>query len=268
MMRIEKRIKIQDMGKIVIELGGVEPTEFGKYGAKRNVMMQAPVILRGGSFDVGEIGAFTYANGNSNFRYVESIGRFCAIAPNVTIGLPEHNWRNITSHTMFDIGSNMFSDFYQYTNEYANYNLIKHNMRKNRNAKRDQMTKIGNDVWIGYGATILRGVTIGDGAVIAGEAVVTKDVPAYAIVGGNPAKIIKYRFSQQVIDKLLQIKWWEYGPEILKDIDITDIENAISIMEERSKQYPKYEGLKYEIDVLNNEIYRICQRERNLVYKF
>ena len=69
---------------------------------------------------------------------------------------------------------------------------------------------IGSDVWIGTDATILSGVTIGDGAVIAARSVVVKDVPAYGIVGGNPARLIKYRFDDQTISRLLEIAWWNW----------------------------------------------------------
>lgn len=72
---------------------------------------------------------------------------------------------------------------------------------------------IGNDVWIGNGVTVLSGVKIGDGAVIAARALVSKDVPAYAIVGGNPAKIIRYRFSKGIIKKLLKLAWWSWSDE-------------------------------------------------------
>lgn len=72
---------------------------------------------------------------------------------------------------------------------------------------------IGNDVWIGHGATILSGVTIGDGAVIGACSVVTKNVPPYAIVAGNPARIIRYRFSDEIINNLLSIKWWDWPIE-------------------------------------------------------
>lgn len=72
---------------------------------------------------------------------------------------------------------------------------------------------IGNDVWIGYEATILSGVTIGDGAIIGAKAVVTKDVPAYSVVGGVPAKEIKRRFDADTIQKLQQIKWWDWSYE-------------------------------------------------------
>lgn len=72
---------------------------------------------------------------------------------------------------------------------------------------------IGNDVWIGYNATIMGGVNIGDGAIIATNATVTKDVPPYTIVGGNPAKEIRKRFSDEIINELLQLKWWDWDIE-------------------------------------------------------
>ncbi|MCX7745839.1 MAG: Vat family streptogramin A O-acetyltransferase [Clostridia bacterium] len=74
-------------------------------------------------------------------------------------------------------------------------------------------TVIGNDVWIGYDSILMPGVKIGDGAVIAAKSVITKDVPPYAIVGGNPAKVIRKRFSDEVIEYLLQIKWWDWSIE-------------------------------------------------------
>lgn len=71
-------------------------------------------------------------------------------------------------------------------------------------------TRVGNDVWIGYGATIMPGVTIGDGAVIGSLSVVTSDVPPYAIVGGNPARVIRHRFDDATVQRLLAIRWWEW----------------------------------------------------------
>lgn len=72
---------------------------------------------------------------------------------------------------------------------------------------------VGNDVWIGYEAVIMAGVTIGDGVIIGSRAVVTKDVPAYTIVGGVPAKPLKKRFSEKTISSLLEIKWWDWSKE-------------------------------------------------------
>ena len=76
-------------------------------------------------------------------------------------------------------------------------------------------TVVGNDVWIGYGATIMPGVEIGDGAIVATATVVTKDVPPYAIVGGNPATILRYRFDDETIARLLAIRWWDWDAETI-----------------------------------------------------
>jgi acetyltransferase-like isoleucine patch superfamily enzyme len=95
---------------------------------------------------------------------------------------------------------------------------------------------IGHDVWIGNGATILSGVTIGDGAVIAARALVTKDVPAYGIVGGVPAKLIKHRFHKSKIKKLLQLQWWYWPDEKiarhLKTLCSTDIDAILKLKDE------------------------------------
>lgn len=76
---------------------------------------------------------------------------------------------------------------------------------------------IGNDVWIGANACILPGIAIGSGAIIGAGAVVTKSVPPYAIVAGNPARIIKFRFTQYLIQHLLQINWWDFPEEVIKE---------------------------------------------------
>ncbi len=74
-------------------------------------------------------------------------------------------------------------------------------------------TEIGNDVWIGYEALVMPGVKIGNGAVIASKSVVTVDVPAYSVVGGNPAKVIKYRFEESIIEALQSVAWWNWSAE-------------------------------------------------------
>ena len=88
--------------------------------------------------------------------------------------------------------------------------------------KKSGDTHIGHDVWIGSEAMILAGVSIGSGAVVAARAVVTKDVPPYAIVGGNPAKIIKYRFDEETITQLRELKWWEWTE--------SDVKNAMPLI--------------------------------------
>lgn len=122
------------------------------------------------------------------------IGRYCSIAPKVTFVL-------VNDHRTDWVTTFPFSVRCKEASEVKGYPKIRGDLI------------VGNDVWLGYGATVLSGVKIGDGAVVAANAMVVKDVPPYGIVGGNPAKLIKYRFDKEIIDELLKIKWWEW-PEV------------------------------------------------------
>lgn len=86
---------------------------------------------------------------------------------------------------------------------------------------------IGNDVWIGDKVWIKNGITVGDGAIIGACSVVTHDIPPYAIAIGNPAKILKYRFSEEIISDLLELKWWDLPDEIIKTLQYDDINKSI-----------------------------------------
>jgi virginiamycin A acetyltransferase len=128
------------------------------------------------------------------------IGNFCGIANGVVIlvgGGSEHRIDWITSYP-FNV---VFKESWHHV--------------EHPSAKGDVI--IGNDVWIGLNALILSGVRIGDGAVIGASSVVTRDVPPYAIVGGNPARVIRMRFSQDKIDQLLRIKWWNWSFEKIRE---------------------------------------------------
>lgn len=130
-----------------------------------------------------------------------NIGRFCSIADNVKIGLPNHPMTWVSTSCAFYFGRDSIpKDLAQL--EYDSF---------------PQKTIIGNDVWIGTGAIVKQGLTIGDGAVIGMGAIVTKDVPAYAVVAGAPAKVLKYRFSQETRDEMIKIKWWNMEPSELKE---------------------------------------------------
>lgn len=147
------------------------------------------------------LGDYSYIGEKSVFLNT-SIGKYCSIAGNVKCGLGNHPSRTfVSSHPIFYslnpiLSGITFADK-QYFDEYSD-------------------TIIGNDVWIGENAMIMGGVNIGDGAIIAGGATVTKDVPPYAIVGGVPAKIIKYRFEEEEINFLIKLKWWELDKTIIK----------------------------------------------------
>lgn len=96
---------------------------------------------------------------------------------------------------------------------------------------------IGNDVWIGRKSIIMPGVKIGDGAIIASYSVVTKDVPAYGVVGGNPAKLIKKRFDDELIDILLKVKWWDFEPQQLLEVMPLLCNEDLDFVKEKLLQY-------------------------------
>jgi hypothetical protein len=107
-----------------------------------------------------------------------------------------------------------------------------------------QLATIGNDVWIGHGAFISPGVTIGDGAVVAGHAVVTRDVPPYAIVGGNPAQILRMRFDLQQCAALQALAWWRFAPWQLIGIPFANIDHVLSHLRQRVPGLTPYEPAK------------------------
>lgn len=145
-----------------------------------------------------KIGRHTYV---VNARIVRSdIGSFCSIGPEVNIGgLGSHPAKWISTHPVF------YSTIKQSGKTFANKDLFGE-LKNNR---------IGSDVWIGARSLILDGIQIGSGAIVAAGSIVTKDIPPYAIVGGVPATIIKYRFSADVISSLLDWQWWLLSDEVL-----------------------------------------------------
>jgi acetyltransferase-like isoleucine patch superfamily enzyme len=129
------------------------------------------------------------------------IGKFCSIAGNLNIYLGgDHRTDWVTTYPFGNIHNNIFNKFDGTGHPKTNGDVI-----------------IGNDVWICDNVTIMSGVTIGDGAVIACNSHVVKNVEPYSIVGGNPAKLIKYRFTPEQIEKLLEIKWWNWEDEKIND---------------------------------------------------
>lgn len=147
------------------------------------------------------IGAYTYGTPKI-YRWDDrtrlSIGKHCSIAKDVSILLGgEHRTDWVSTYP--------FNRFFPEAEGIAGH----------PHSKGDVI--IGNDVWIGMGATILSGVTIGDGAVIAAHSLVSKDVPPYAIAGGNPARIIRSRFPEEVVRKLLAIAWWDWPIDKIKE---------------------------------------------------
>lgn len=156
--------------------------------------------------------------GSFDMIFNSRIGKFCSISYGVTIGPPEHDYERLSMHPFI----------------YDNYYNILKSTDLLENNKLNKKLIIGNDVWIGCNSTILRGVTIGDGAVIGANSLVKHDIPPYAIVVGNPARIIKYRFSEDIIVKLKQVQWWNWDIDKIRyykdlflnnHIELKDLEN-------------------------------------------
>lgn len=146
-----------------------------------------------------KIGKYTYNTHNIKIYYGDSgatltLGNFCSIAQNITIYLGGNHRSDWV--TTFPFG-------HIFHKEFDNFNGVGHPATKGD-------VVIGNDVWIGSDVTIMSGVTIGDGAIIANNSHIVKNIEPYSIVGGNPGKLIRYRFTPEQIEKLLQIQWWNW----------------------------------------------------------
>lgn len=195
------------------------------------------------------INAFTYLVEGG--IYNTKIGRYCSIGSNVNIGQGNHpiDWLS-TNPFQYDRTFLFKSgDKYSYKSEYEGYIADSENRRYALDSIRRPPTIIGNDVWIAHGVIILPGVKIGNGVIIGAGSVVTKDIPDYAIAVGNPARTIKYRFSNNIINQLLDIEWWNFPPwELHKaNVSFNNIDEAIN----QIKEYKKFNKLtKYNHDTL------------------
>lgn len=145
-----------------------------------------------------KVGKYTRIKPGCVFKNV-TIGKYCSFANDIMIGLGQHPTFLLSTNSVFYKSgiTDKFAKEIEYDEEPRTY--------------------IGNDVWIGNGAVIMDGVKVGDGAIVASRAVVTKDVPPYAVVGGVPAKVLKYRFSKEMIDELLDWQWWNLNDEEIKE---------------------------------------------------
>lgn len=135
-------------------------------------------------------------------QFVE-VGKFTSIAPQVTfIAGGNHNLDWFTTYPFAEEFNAIFP------------------VRGDRKGhpRKPSGIKIGNDVWIGFGSTIMDGVVVGDGAVIAANSHVIKSVPSYAIVGGNPARFVRYRFDEEIVAKLMEIRWWNWEVECISQV--------------------------------------------------
>lgn len=160
----------------------------------------------------GALGAFSYSWGRlePTFR----IGRYCSIAASVSqMGMAHPtDWASTSpfSHNPRPLGGFLA---YLQDREVKQYSIHDFDFGT-------ASITLGHDVWVGEGALIKAGVAIGDGAIVAARAIVTRTVPPYAIVGGAPARIIRYRFSEELITRMRAAEWWRFGPDVLQPLDV------------------------------------------------
>ena len=170
------------------------------------------------------LGAFSYAV--SGYYSEVSIGRYTSIGEEVQIGRSNHAMTWISTSPFFYLRERVFLVGDQFADAEL-YQAYSAPARPHAQATAFRPVTIGNDVWIGHGAFIRPGVTIGDGAVIGAMSVVTRDVPPYGVVVGNPATLKRMRLGPRTVAAMLQLQWWRYAPWQLKDIDFSEPDKAI-----------------------------------------
>lgn len=198
----------------------------GKIDLPRHTVIEAPSSLKWTQYEHSiELGAFSYQV--SGYCFAARIGRYCSFGENVQIGRQNHPMSWVSTSPAFYLGDRLFDlgSGFEGAEGYHDYKFD-----FDGPPTRAKVTRIGNDVWIGHGAYIAAGVTIGDGAVVGAHSVVTKDVPAYAVVAGNPAGIKKFRLPPQWISPLLRSRWWRFAPWQIAHLDPSDMQAFLSGM--------------------------------------
>ena len=169
----------------------------GDHSKVQNSIIDESVIIdRNNYIDSSKVGCHSYTGRNTSIIH-SKVGAFCSISWNVTIGGANHDYSRIAQHSFLYHAS----DTLRPAGCESSYDRF------------SQPVIVGNDVWIAAGAVVTRGVTIGDGSVVGANAVVTHDIPPYAVVTGAPAKVIKYRFEEEIIKELLRLQWWNWSEE-------------------------------------------------------
>lgn len=200
--------------------------------------------------------AFSYAV-RGFYSHVE-IGRYTSIGEDVQIGRNDHptDWLS-TSPAFYRKGADLFRVGTSFSGGREYHNFVPKIPSGKRSATL-KVTNIGNDVYIGHGAFIRPGITIGDGAIVAANAVVVKDVPPYAVVAGNPAVVKKYRIPENQIEPMLTLQWWRFAPWQINEVDFTDTKTALAQLQILITTLEPYApGFINIADVAKNPLFQI-----------
>jgi virginiamycin A acetyltransferase len=185
-------------------------------GVCSDIQVESPVFL--GYVFVGQrvyIGKHTTVNSGKLWDDI-TIGRYCSIGYDVFVAPPEHPTTFLSTCDSFYKNADYYKSFLN-----------------------GKATKIGNDVWIGANVVIKKGVQIGDGVVVGAGAVVVDNPPPYSIIGGVPARVIKFRFNEDTTKDLLELKWWNLPTKAIRRLPFQDIEKCIRILKKQKFDYQK-----------------------------
>ena len=171
-------------------------------------------------------GMYSYMNGGF-VRSAVVVGRYCSIGRNVTLGSGVHDHEALSTNPFFKVTSNPPA------------------LRLADPVRRIRVL-VGHDVWIGDNAYIMSGLTVGDGAIIAAGAIVTKNVEPYSVVGGVPAKHLRWRFPEHVMTRLKKVRWHEFDPERLRQLDIGRLDECLDQMESWPEEARTAKTVRYE----------------------
>ena len=212
--------------------GAVFPNEYGTSVFLKNIVKAENIIVGDYTYYDDTRSPLDWEHNNVLFNYPFFgeklvIGRYCALAEGSVfmMGAANHSLSSVTTYP-FNVFGGKWRDI-----STPHIDELPH--------KGD--TVIGNDVWIGHKAVIMPGVTIGDGSIVAAWSVVTKSFPPYSVIGGNPARLIRKRFDDELIDLLLKLRWWDKSPEEVTELipllvspDLDDVKNKLKALLEEN----------------------------------
>lgn len=259
-MILTRRCKLMFQNKLAVTLEN--SCQIGHKRRCSQVHLEPAVYLGDNTLiETPFIGMGTSIGSNTVIKFTSSIGRFTTINNNCVIGgkISAVDTRVSLSMIMQDNTLPWYKNFLCMNNTYAY-------------TKREK-TVVGNDVWIGDNVLITENVVIGNGAVIESGSVVSENVPAYAVVKGNPAEVVGFRFEPKIIKRLEQIKWWDYGISLFNEVTLSSlsIDEVVSILEKKcsfNKKIPLGEnGFLLAVEEKSNSIYRVTNRNKEILYR-